>query len=184
VTSITDHGAQQVRRASKTGLMLADSHRRRLRSTRLSSVAAFRAQIGVAGPRQSGKPQPCDPTDLRAIQILLRECGQRGRDKGVVREVRCPLRVSLSSRQRQRISIRGPRGRSTRSPTRGPLLIISGEKDHTAPWAIANASFKQQRDNEGFTEIVEMPNRGHAFTIDRRWREVANTALEFVKRFV
>jgi pimeloyl-ACP methyl ester carboxylesterase len=63
-------------------------------------------------------------------------------------------------------------------------LIISGEKDHTVPWAIASASFKQQQDDEGFTEIVEMPNRGHALTIDRRWREVANTALEFVKRFV
>jgi pimeloyl-ACP methyl ester carboxylesterase len=70
------------------------------------------------------------------------------------------------------------------NPARGPLLIISGEKDHTVPWAIANASFKQQQDNEGVTEIIEMPNRGHALTIDSGWREVANTALEFVKRFV
>jgi pimeloyl-ACP methyl ester carboxylesterase len=72
----------------------------------------------------------------------------------------------------------------TKSPARGPLLIISGEKDHTEPWAIANASFKRQQDNEGVTEIVEMPNRGHALTLDSGWREVANTALEFVKRFV
>ena len=72
----------------------------------------------------------------------------------------------------------------TKSPARGPLLIISGEKDHTVPWAIANASFRQQQDNEGVTEIVEMPNRGHALTIDSGWREVANTALEFIKRFV
>ncbi|MGH9260235.1 MAG: lipase family alpha/beta hydrolase, partial [Acidimicrobiales bacterium] len=27
-------------------------------------------------------------------------------------------------------------------PARGPLLIISGEKDNTVPWAIANASYK------------------------------------------
>ena len=33
----------------------------------------------------------------------------------------------------------------TENPERGPLLIISGEKDHTVPWAIANASFKQQK---------------------------------------
>jgi non-heme chloroperoxidase len=52
------------------------------------------------------------------------------------------------------------------NPERGPLLIISGEKDHTVPWAIANASFKQQEKNGGVTEIVEMPNRGHALTID------------------
>ena len=70
------------------------------------------------------------------------------------------------------------------NPERGPLLIISGEKDNTVPWAIANASFKQQKHNAGVTEIVEIPNRGHALTIDRGWREVANTALAFVRRFV
>lgn len=66
---------------------------------------------------------------------------------------------------------------------RGPLLIISGEKDHTIPWALANAAFKRQRDNPGVTEIVEMPDRGHALTIDSGWREVAETALAFVRRF-
>jgi pimeloyl-ACP methyl ester carboxylesterase len=70
-----------------------------------------------------------------------------------------------------------------KNPDRGPLLIISGEKDHTVPWAIANASYKQQKRNEGVTEITEMPNRGHALVIDSGWREVANTALAFVKRF-
>jgi non-heme chloroperoxidase len=72
----------------------------------------------------------------------------------------------------------------TDNPDRGPLLIISGEKDNTVPWSIANASFKQQDDNEGVTEITEIENRGHALTIDSGWREVADTALAFVKRFV
>jgi non-heme chloroperoxidase len=71
----------------------------------------------------------------------------------------------------------------TEAANRGPLLIVSGEKDHTVPWAIANASFKKQHRNDGVTEIVEMPNRGHALTIDSGWREVADTALAFVKRF-
>lgn len=67
---------------------------------------------------------------------------------------------------------------------RGPLLIISGEKDHTVPWAIANASYKKQARNESaVTEITELPGRGHALTIDSGWREVADTALAFVKRF-
>ncbi len=72
----------------------------------------------------------------------------------------------------------------TDNPGRGPLLIISGEKDHTAPWAIAHASYKQQSDNKGVTEITEIKNRGHALTIDNGWREVADTTLAFVKRFV
>jgi non-heme chloroperoxidase len=71
----------------------------------------------------------------------------------------------------------------TKNPERGPLLIISGEKDHTVPWAIANASYKKEKKNQGVTEIVEIPNRGHALTIDSGWREVADVALDFVKRF-
>ncbi len=72
----------------------------------------------------------------------------------------------------------------TENAERGPLLIISGEKDHTVPWAIANASFKRQERNEGVTEIVEIPNRGHSLTIDSGWREVCDKALGFVQRFV
>jgi pimeloyl-ACP methyl ester carboxylesterase len=55
----------------------------------------------------------------------------------------------------------------TTNPARGPLLIIDGEKDHTVPWAIAHAAYK----------------RGHSLTIDHGWREVAQTALDFVKRY-
>jgi len=69
------------------------------------------------------------------------------------------------------------------TPERGPLLLISGEKDHTVPWAITHASYKKQERNPGITEIVEIPGRGHALTIDAGWREVADTALDFVKRF-
>jgi pimeloyl-ACP methyl ester carboxylesterase len=72
----------------------------------------------------------------------------------------------------------------TRNPDRGPLLIISGDNDHTVPWPIANASFKKEQRNAGVTEIVKIPNRGHALTIDSGWRTVAETALAFVQRFV
>ena len=69
----------------------------------------------------------------------------------------------------------------TKNPDRGPLLIIDGEKDHTVPWAIANAAYKRQRRNPGVTEVVKIPNRGHSLTIDHGWREVAETALNFVR---
>lgn len=72
----------------------------------------------------------------------------------------------------------------TENPERGPLLIMSGEKDHTVPWAIAHASFKRQERNPGVTEIVEIANRGHALVIDHGWRGVADKAFEFIKRFV
>jgi non-heme chloroperoxidase len=73
---------------------------------------------------------------------------------------------------------------NTENPMRGPLLIIDGEKDHTVPWAIANAAYKRQRRNPGVTEIVKIPNRGHSLTIDHGWREVAQRALDFLLRFV
>jgi non-heme chloroperoxidase len=72
----------------------------------------------------------------------------------------------------------------TKNPDRGPLLIIDGEKDHTVPWAIAKAAYKRQRANPGVTKIVKLPNRGHSLTIDHGWREVAETALAFVKTYV
>ena len=72
----------------------------------------------------------------------------------------------------------------SKNPDRGPLLIIDGEKDHTVPWAIANASYKKQKRNKGVTEIVKIPGRGHSLTIDHGWRDVADTTLAFIKRFV
>ena len=45
----------------------------------------------------------------------------------------------------------------TKNPARGPLLIISGEKDNTVPWALANAAYKRQKRNPGVTEITELP---------------------------
>jgi non-heme chloroperoxidase len=72
----------------------------------------------------------------------------------------------------------------TENPDRGPLLIVSGEKDHTVPRAISHAAYEKQQRNPGVTEFVELPDRGHALTIDSKWRGVADTALAFIQRFV
>jgi non-heme chloroperoxidase len=71
----------------------------------------------------------------------------------------------------------------TKNPDRGPLLVISGEKDHTVPHAISHGEYKKQTHNPGVTEFKELPNRGHSLTIDSGWREVCDTSLEFVSRF-
>jgi non-heme chloroperoxidase len=70
------------------------------------------------------------------------------------------------------------------NPERGPMLIVSGERDHTVPSKISEAAYRQQKDNVGVTEFIEIPGRGHALTIDHGWREVADTCLAFVQRFV
>ena len=71
-----------------------------------------------------------------------------------------------------------------KNPDRGPMLIIGGEKDHQVPWAIANATYKEQSENPGITEVTEILNRGHSLTIDSGWQEVAQVSLDFIKRFV
>ncbi|SCG56944.1 Pimeloyl-ACP methyl ester carboxylesterase [Micromonospora echinaurantiaca] len=71
----------------------------------------------------------------------------------------------------------------TENPDRGPLLFISGARDHTVPRAITEAAYHRQQRNNGVTELVEIADRGHSITIDGGWQEVAETALAFVRRF-
>jgi non-heme chloroperoxidase len=71
-----------------------------------------------------------------------------------------------------------------KNPDRGPMLIIGGELDHQAPWAITEATYKRQKKNVSTTEVVEIAGRGHSLTIDHGWEEVAQTALDFIGRFV
>jgi non-heme chloroperoxidase len=46
------------------------------------------------------------------------------------------------------------------NPERGPLLILSGEKDHTVPWSISHASYKKQERNPAVTETWRSPAAG------------------------
>ena len=65
------------------------------------------------------------------------------------------------------------------------MLLIGGEKDHTVPPAVVNASYKiQEKHNTGITEEIIIPGRGHSLIIDSGWREVADEALAFVQRFI
>jgi non-heme chloroperoxidase len=68
----------------------------------------------------------------------------------------------------------------TERANRGPLLIISGQKDNTVPWKIANASYKRYKHAPVPAEIREISGRGHSLTIDSGWQEVAETALKFL----
>ena len=70
----------------------------------------------------------------------------------------------------------------TKNPERGPLLIIASKQDHTAPAAIAKASFKKQKRNPAVTEFYEFEDRGHSLIVDHGWKDVADVALAFAAR--
>jgi non-heme chloroperoxidase len=77
----------------------------------------------------------------------------------------------------------GQTGVDTKSENRGPVLIIAGANDNTVPLSITRASYKLESANTDVTEIEEIPGRGHSLVIDNGWEQVADRALEFVKRF-
>ncbi len=71
---------------------------------------------------------------------------------------------------------------NTANELRGPLLLMTGGKDHTVPEAITRATLKQYRHSDAVTDLIEFPDRGHSLTIDSGWREVAETALTWLAK--
>lgn len=43
---------------------------------------------------------------------------------------------------------------------------------------------RQKRNPHAVTEFAQLPQRGHSLTFDSGWMEVAETALNFVRRFL
>ncbi len=71
---------------------------------------------------------------------------------------------------------------NTANTTRGPLLITGGEKDHIAPPVLGKASLKKYNGSV-VTEFRLFEGRGHSLIVDHGWREVAEYALEWLKKY-
>ncbi|MDT7579800.1 MAG: hypothetical protein QOK35_1064 [Pseudonocardiales bacterium] len=70
----------------------------------------------------------------------------------------------------------------TANENRGPLLLVTGGRDHTVPEAVTRATLKQYRHSDAVTDLLEFPDRGHSLTIDGGWREVADAALAWLRK--
>ena len=68
----------------------------------------------------------------------------------------------------------------TANELRGPLLLMTGGKDHTVPESVTRATLKQYRHSDAVTDLMEFPDRGHSLTIDAGWRKVADSALTWL----
>ncbi|MGH3492932.1 MAG: alpha/beta hydrolase [Sciscionella sp.] len=71
---------------------------------------------------------------------------------------------------------------NTANSGRGPLLLMTGGKDHTVPESVTRSTLKQYRHSESVTDILEFPDRGHSLTVDRGWGEVGDAALRWLKQ--
>ena len=69
---------------------------------------------------------------------------------------------------------------NTGNTTRGPLLITSGEKDHTVPPVLCKAAFHMYKKSPAITELKSFAERGHSITIDHGWKEVAEYSLKWL----
>ncbi len=65
----------------------------------------------------------------------------------------------------------------TKNEDRGPLLLIAGGEDNTAPEVTVDATLKQYRDSNAVTELITFKDRGHSLVIDHGWRDVATEIL-------
>ncbi len=77
-------------------------------------------------------------------------------------------------------SKRSPAKVDTARTNRGPLLLISGQEDHTVPDVVTRATFKLYGDSTAITELKQFPGRGHSLAIDHGWREVADFTLTWL----
>jgi pimeloyl-ACP methyl ester carboxylesterase len=69
----------------------------------------------------------------------------------------------------------------THSAVRGPLLLTSGDQDHTVPKAVTLEVLKMYADSpDSITEYHEFAGRGHSLTIDAGWRDVADVTLAWL----
>ena len=69
---------------------------------------------------------------------------------------------------------------ATGNSGRGPLLLMSGGKDHTVPESVTRATLKQYRHSRAVTDILDFPDRAHSLTIDHGWRDVADAVLAWL----
>jgi pimeloyl-ACP methyl ester carboxylesterase len=70
----------------------------------------------------------------------------------------------------------------TANEMRGPLLLITGGRDHTVPESVTRSTLKQYRHSDAVTDLLEFGDRAHSLTIDSGWREVADASLSWLRQ--
>jgi len=69
----------------------------------------------------------------------------------------------------------------TANEMRGPLLLITGGKDHTIPGAIDRSESKKYRHSAAVTDLHDFPDRAHSLTMDSGWRAIADDILAWLE---
>jgi non-heme chloroperoxidase len=185
VGKVTQHYADIIRRLTRTSIVVGHSFGG-LITQKLAGMGLAAAAVAIdPAPFRGVLPLPLSA--LKAVWPVLRNPGNRRRSITLTpAQYRFGFGNAASEAESRRpydthhvagsgiplfqaalvnLNPRIEASVDTRNPDRGPLLLISGKYDNTAPWA-----------------IMQMPGRGHSLTIDSGWREVADTALRRLDR--
>jgi len=65
--------------------------------------------------------------------------------------------------------------------SRGPLLLIAGERDHIAPTIFTKATYKIYKKSTAITELKSFEGRGHSLILDHGWKEIAEYAAGWLE---
>ncbi|NUP46676.1 MAG: alpha/beta hydrolase [Catenulispora sp.] len=68
----------------------------------------------------------------------------------------------------------------TDNPTRGPLLLISGQEDLLVPDAATRSVYKLYGDSTAVTDLKQFADRGHSLIMDSGWHGVADYTLAWL----
>ena len=122
---------------------------------RRAAAPDLRAAVGVAGAEEPGEPPSSRAAHVRAVPLRLRQRARRdGSRSRCTRSSRYPgpgepifqaAAANLNPWTEAKVD--------SKNPDRGPMLIISGDLDHTVPPSIAKASYKKEQRNPGETEL-------------------------------
>lgn len=65
--------------------------------------------------------------------------------------------------------------------TRGPLLLVAGDADHTIPAKLNYANYRRYGGSGSVTDYKLFPGRNHGVLLQPGWAEVATYILDWVK---
>jgi non-heme chloroperoxidase len=65
----------------------------------------------------------------------------------------------------------------TANNSRGPLLLISGQQDHTVPDVVTRGAYKLYGNSTAVTDLKQFVDRGHSLVVDSGWAEIADYVL-------
>lgn len=67
---------------------------------------------------------------------------------------------------------------------RAPLLLLGAGRDNAVPISVVRAQRDLYAKSSAITDIHEFSGRGHSFSVDSGWRDVANLVAEWLERRV